>query len=133
MLPMAGHRELRQFGGVMGVFFGLIGLWVWYKGGVDAVQWLGGIAVFFLVAGLLLPVVLKPIYIVWMYLARLLGWVNTHLLLGLVFYTLFVLIGGIMRLLRHDPLDRKREPERESYWSQREKPLLPNDHYKRQF
>ena len=106
---------------------------MWYKGGVDAAWWLGGIAGFFLVAGLLLPVVLKPIYVVWMYLARLLGWVNTHLLLGLVFYTLFVLIGGIMRLLRHDPLNRKLEPGRESYWLPRSQSLLPKDHFEKQF
>jgi len=132
-LPEAGKRELRGFGWVMAIGLGLFGLLVWYKGNIPAAQWLGGIAGLFLVCGLVVPVVLKPLFIVWMYLARILGWVNTHLLLGLVFYTLFTLIGLGMRLFRYDPLDRKIEPEKGSYWVRRQTPLLPGDHYERQF
>jgi hypothetical protein len=131
--PEGEKKDLRNFGWVMAIGLGLIGGWAWYKGNVPAAQWLSGIAGLFLVCGLLLPVVLKPLFVVWMYLARVLGWVNTHLLLGLVFYTMFTLIGLGMRLFRHDPLDRNLEPEKESYWSRRETPLLPGDHYERQF
>lgn len=131
--PEVDRRGLRQFGMVMVVGLGVIGGWAWYRGNGDAAAWLGGFAGSFLLGGLLVPTVLKPLYIIWMYLARVLGWVNTHLLLGLVFYTLFTLIGGIMRGVRYDPLDRRREPERESYWRRRSPSLLPRNHYERQF
>ena len=131
--PETDRRGLRSFGWVMAIGLGGIGGWVWYRGNGDAAAWLGGIAGLFLLSGLLLPVVLKPLYIVWMYLARVLGWINTHLLLGLVFYTLFTLIGAVMRGVRHDPLNRRREPERDSYWIQRNPSLLPREHYERQF
>jgi len=118
---------------LMGAILGLFGGWAWYVADDSAARWLAGIAGIFLAGGLGWPPVLKPVYIVWMYLARALGWVNTHLLLGLVFYTIFALTGALMRLLRHDPLDRRLEPERKSYWSMRQTPLPPRKHYERQF
>ena len=58
---------------------------------------------------------------------------NTHLLLALIFYTLFTLIGGVMRIVRYDPLDRKRSSSQATYWHRRETPLLNRKHYERQF
>jgi hypothetical protein len=111
----------------------LIGLWAWHEGNGQGMQWLAGAAGLILCLGLIAPVVLRPLYLAWMYLARVLGWVNTRLLLGLVFYTLFTVIGLAMRLLGRDPLDRRREPGRDSYFVRRDSPLLPKEHYERQF
>ena len=83
--------------------------------------------------GLALPIALKPIYFPYMWLARIVAFVNIHLLLGLVFYTLFTLIGLGMRLLGRDPLDRKIAPDAESYWQRRASSLFPRDHYRKRF
>jgi hypothetical protein len=128
-----GKKELRSFAWVMAVAAGLIAGLLWYKGAEQGWQIAGGVAAFFLVVGLLVPSALKPLYLAWMALARILAFVNTHILLALVFYTLFTIIGGIMRLVGHDPLDRKLSATTSSYWTRREKPLLERDHYKRQF
>ena len=61
------------------------------------------------------------------------GLVNTHLLLGLVFYTLFTGIGLTMRLFGRDPLDRKIDPDATSYWQRRDPSLLVREHFRRQF
>jgi len=132
-VPTPGRGELRRFGLLMGVAALVIALYVWYRGGSTAVWWLAGIAAFFLAAGLILPVGLKSVYVPWMFLARLLGFVNTHVLLALVFYTLFTLMGAILRIFRYDPLDRKLSPKQKSYWLRRSSPLLSKDHYEKQF
>ena len=131
-LPPAGPRKLRRFGLMIGGVLSGVAGWEWYEGG--GMSWgLGGLGGLFLLGGVFAPATLRPVYSVWMYAARILGWINSHLLLGLVFYTLFTLVGMIMRLVGYDPLDRRLEPERRSYWSKRDITVSSRDHYERQF
>ena len=125
--------DLRKFGLVMAAVLALVSGYLWYKDAMDPAQVVFFVAGGFLIVGLVLPVVLTPIYFPWMWLARILAFVNTHLLLGFVFYTLFTFIGLGMRLLGRDPLDRKILPDSDSYWQRRESPLLSREHYLRQF
>ena len=125
--------DLRKFGLVMAAVLALVSGYLWYKDAMDPAQVVFSVAAGFLIVGLVLPVVLTPIYFPWMWLARILAFVNTHLLLGFVFYTLFTFIGLGMRLLGRDPLDRKILPDSDSYWQRHESPLLSREHYLRQF
>ena len=132
-VPVPQCGELRKFGVVMAVVLALIGGYLWYRDAVGPAQVVPGVSVAFLAVGLVLPALLTPIYFPWMWLARILAFINTHLLLGLVFYTLFTFIGLAMRLFGRDPLDRKLTPDQDSYWQRREQSLLPREHYLRQF
>ena len=125
--------DLRKFGLVMAAVLVLVSGYLWYIDAMDPAQVVFSVAAGFLIVGLVLPVVLTPIYFPWMWLARILAFVNTHLLLGFVFYTLITFIGLGMRLLGRDPLDRKILPDSDSYWQRRESPLFSRDHYLRQF
>jgi len=125
--------DLRKFGLVMAAVLVLVSGYLWYIDAMDPAQVVFSVAAGLLIVGLVLPVVLTPIYFPWMWLARILAFVNTHLLLGFVFYTLFTFIGLGMRLLGRDPLDRKILPDSDSYWQRRESPLFSRDHYLRQF
>ena len=125
--------DLRKFGLLMAAVLVLVSGYLWYEDAMDPAQVVFSVAAGFLIVGLVLPVVLTPMYFPWMWLARILAFVNTHLLLGFVFYTLFTFIGLGMRLLGRDPLDRKILPGSDSYWQRRESPLLSRDHYLRQF
>jgi hypothetical protein len=54
-------------------------------------------------------------------------------LLGMVYYLLITPIGLALRLVGKDPLDRKIEPERESYWLAKEEPEDIRRSFERQF
>jgi len=109
-------KELRQFGLIMGafvaLFFGLLIPWVW---GLAYSVWVWAIAATFISVALALPFLLKPIYTIWMKLAHVLGWINTRLLLGIVFYLIVLPMGLFMRLLGKDPMRRQCDSNAKSY------------------
>ena len=125
--------DLRRFGLVLAALLALLGGYLWYKDGRGFSQLVHAASLVFVGVGLRWPGALKPIYFPYMWLARVVAFVNIHLLLGLVFYTLFTLIGLGMRLLGRDPLDRKIAPDEESYWQRRASSLFPRDHYRKRF
>lgn len=90
-------------------------------------------AVIFLSLGLAAPSLLASAYAAWMRLARVMGWINTRVILALMFYLVFTPIGVIMRICRIDPLDRKPDIHRKSYWLEKEKPPAGLERYERQF
>jgi hypothetical protein len=113
-------RELRQFAGMWLVFFGAIGGYLFSKSGMAG--WgpvVGAVAALVGLPGLLLPQIMKPIYVVWMTAAFPIGWTISHLLLGVIFYSIVTPIGLTLRLFGYDPMHRKFEPEAATYWSER--------------
>lgn len=87
--------------------------------------------------GLLVPALLVPFYKFWMgYVAAPLGWFNTRLILGLVFFFLFTPMAVVLWLRRatspeSDPLRRAEVPGG-SYWKRRPQPR-PRNHFERTF
>ena len=51
----------------------------------------------------------------WMEFGSVLGWINSRLLLGLVFYLMFFPIGFMMRLFGWDAMHRKLNANLQSY------------------
>jgi hypothetical protein len=66
-----------------------------------------------------------------MTLGHVLGWINTKIILGVVFYGLFTPMGLVMRLLGNDPMRQRLEPEAASYRVVRQ--ARPSAHMTRQF
>jgi hypothetical protein len=108
-------RQLRHFGYLVGGIFGLIGLWpvVWRH--QNPRLWALAVAVVLVVPALVAPRILAPVYRVWMAAGEVLAWINTRILLGLVFYGIVTPIGLVMRLTGRDPMRRQLEPSGESY------------------
>ena len=131
--PAGQRRHLRSFGIVMAAALAILAGALWHRGGQTGPLVLGAVALLFVVAGLGVPAALRVPFGLWMYLARVLGWLNTRVLLALVFYTLFSAIGVTMRLLHRDPLPRRWDRCRASYWQPRDRPVAPRDHYEHQF
>jgi hypothetical protein len=64
---------------------------------------------------LLVPATLKPVYIGWMKFGNMMNWINTRLILGILFYGLFMPFGLVMRVFGKDPLHRKLDANSASY------------------
>jgi len=126
------RKELRQFGIMMGsflvLFFGLLIPWIW---GIAFPTWPWIAAAVFIGTALVIPIVLKPIYVVWMKLSHILGWINTKILLSIVFYLIFLPIGMIMRLFGKDPMHRKLEKNVTTYRIKSKQPSV--DHLEKPF
>ena len=110
---MQRTRELRQFGLLGGGVFGLIGLWPMVWRHQSPRLWAVTVAVLLVGPALVAPGILGPAYRLWMKLAEVLAWINTRILLGVVFYLVVTPIGLIMRLSGRDPMRRQREPNGE--------------------
>jgi len=114
--PTPSVRELRLFGLMMGGFiaaiFGLLIPWFW---DIEFVKWPWITAAVFLFWGLAAPATLSLVFRLWMKLGAVLGWINTRLLLGLVFYLMFFPLGVMMRLFGWDAMHRKLNANALSY------------------
>ena len=112
-LDKAGYRKfglvtsaiiLGLFGLAIPLLFSLhIPRWPWIMAGV-----LGSWA-------LLAPATLKPVYFAWMKFGNMMNWINTRLILGILFYVIFMPIGLIMRIMGKDPMHRKLDSDASSY------------------
>ena len=63
---------------------------------------------------------LAPVERGWSLLAHALGWVNTRILLALVFFVVLAPVALVMRAFGKDPLERRRDRRRPTYWRTRE-------------
>ena len=111
----------RAFGLVFVAVFGIIGLWpLFYGGGVRA--WAMGCAAGLLVLAFVAPGLLKPLNLAWTWLGYALHRVVTPLLMGILFFGLFMPMGLLLRLLGRRPLRLGFDRSAESYWIRREPP-----------
>lgn len=118
---MANHstptrRQLREFGLLIGIVFPVLLGWLLpaLKGHGFA-TWTLWIGLPALLLGALEPRLLRRPYQGWMALGHALGWVNSHLILGVVFVLVLQPIALLMRLAGHDPLRRRSSPDANSY------------------
>jgi len=111
----ADKKTLRNYGLVMTAAFVALAVIFFLKDKPSAL-YLAVIALLFLVSGLTLPRVLKPLYVIWMTFAFYLSMVMTYLLLTVFFYLIMSPVGLIMRLFGKDLLSRKFPGGKDSYW-----------------
>lgn len=123
--------QLRKFGLLVGGIFCAIALWPAVIRGAGPRWWALVVAVLLLVPALLAPRGLAPVYRIWMIAGEALGWINTRILLGVVFYGLITPMGLIRRFWSEDPMRRRSDPGAQSY--RVPKPPRPGTHMNRQF
>ncbi len=123
---------LKKFGITMGMAFLIITLFILIRHKHAALS-TSIISIMFFISALAMPVLLKPVYLLWMRLAYILSWINTRLILFIMFYIVFTPIGIGMRLFGADLLDRKIARDKGSYWLRKEKRDFNPVDYERQF
>ena len=124
-------NQLRSFGLIVATGFAVISVWPAVFRGQNMRLWALVIAVLMCTLGLVYPPILRPVYKAWMAVGEGLGWVNTRIVLGVLFYGLIVPIGIMLRVTHKDPMRRKFDPEAASYRIPRTK--RPAAHMQRQF
>ncbi len=111
----AGAKELRTFGLVLGALFAAcFGVWPLLRHrGSPAWPWMLA-GVLWLLA-LIWPAALSYLHRGWTKLGLALGWVNTRVILTLLFAITIVPVGLVMRLVGRDRMARKLDTDCASY------------------
>lgn len=109
-----------------------IAAWNFYRGRMTVVLVAGGIGIALVLTGLLLPAIARRFHILWMSVAVALGWINSRILLSLMFYAVFTPYGIISRLAGRDPLKRRSANE-DSYWIPRKRMRQTKEGFERLF
>ncbi len=111
------RRDLAWFGFVLLIFLVMVGYMVGRitaSTRVSQAIWaLGGILTLVYYA---IPPVRRMIFVGWMYLAYPIGYVVSHLLLGLIYFGLMTPVGLLLRMFGHDAMSRRFDPTAGSYW-----------------
>jgi predicted membrane metal-binding protein len=111
----------RTFGLVFVVVFLLIALWPLLDGGSPRI-WSLVVAGAILLLALVAPAFLAPLNRLWTKFGLLLHRVVNPVVLGLMFYIAVVPVALIMRLVGKDPLNRRFDPQADSYWQPHDPP-----------
>ena len=101
-------KEERAFGLVVGSVCAALAAHAFWKHHVHRAQVLSSIAVVLLVSGLLWPAILRRPNALWMRLSHALGWVNSRVILTVIFAVFLTPIAIIARLAGWDPMRRRR-------------------------
>ncbi len=131
--PPKTTKELRKFGLAVGGTLCVLGAISFWRGHTypPLVLWTIGAPLF--LCGLVVPGILGPVERGWMKLAGVLGYVNTRIILTIVYYLVILPIGVLMRTLKGDPLDRGVGDGRPSNWVKRETQPVDPARYHMQF
>jgi len=128
----SGKEELKSFGWLLGVIFGLIALLlVWRQ--KEGVVIFSAVSLFFLFFGTFAPAVLKPLQQAWMALALAIGWVMTRVILSILFFGVLTPISFLGRLMRKKFLNTSFRDSEESYWMDRDSGIPKKEHYEVQY
>lgn len=116
-IPALDNKGLRKFGITTGaiivVLFAVFFPWVFDAATMPIWPWV--VAGLLWVPALFVPNSLQPVYTTWMRIGHAIGWVNTRIILGLVFYIMVLPMGLIMRMFGKDPMARKYDKSVSSY------------------
>lgn len=127
------RKELAWLGALFALFFAAIGAMAYWRFGAPETAFrLWGIGAVVSVLYYAIPPIRKPLYLGWMYAAYPIGWTISHVLLGITYYLVLTPIGLVIRLLGRDPLERRFEADRGSYWSRHQPDARPARYF-RQF
>lgn len=103
-------KELRNFGFLFSIF--LIFFTKFILGFLFEIvtgNWPFVISIIIILLAIIIPKVLILLYVPWMKLANILHWVNTHIVMGIIFYLIITPTGIIMRLNGKNPINNDKK------------------------
>jgi hypothetical protein len=108
-------REWRKFGVVLAVLLFIISVVQYFKQ-IELYSYFLVASVLFLLSALALPILIKPVFIVFSYIGFGMGWVMTRIILFILFYLFITPISIFARKFGNRFLDLRFDRSKESYW-----------------
>ena len=121
---LAGHRAFAKRIAIgMPLLALVLGALGWFRTPTWPVWtcWLAGIGAAAGIVLWLVPQIARPFYIVWNGLGCCIGFVVSNTAVTAVYLLVVTPIGFLLRIFGRDPLERRFERERESYWEDAKK------------
>ncbi len=127
----SNKKDLKSFGLTIGIVFLIITGILFYVENNLSSNFIY-LAIFFIFSGIIFPIILKPLYFIWMMFAVILGWIMTRVILSITYYFIITPITILSKIFGKDFLDIKKQAINGSYWNARPK---NNDikNYEKQF
>lgn len=123
VIPELDRKGLREFGlttaAIVAVVFGLFFPWVLRLG---SVWWPWIVFGALSLMALAVPIMLQPVYRMWMRFGLMMSKITTPIIMGAVFYLIITPTGLVMKVFSRDPLRRKLVDKESSYRVPSQKP-----------
>ena len=108
MNKSVSKKKLREFGFLFGILLPfLIGWLIPYFFGHSFRSWTLLLSIPVVIIAIINPKILNYPYIYWIKIGNFLGWINSHIIFGLVFILILIPIAFLMRLLGYNPINKK--------------------------
>jgi len=126
-------KDMRVFGIAMAVVLSGIGVWQFFVPRATAGAILLSVGAAFLLAGLLVPRALLPLYVPWRWFGIGMGFVMTRVILTIFYFLVLTPFGVVRRVLGKDSLERSLDGGASTWWRERNGEPPPRERYERQF
>ncbi|WP_413391266.1 SxtJ family membrane protein [Prochlorococcus marinus] len=121
MQSITSKKQLREFGFLIGLAFPILVGWILPRlGGGSFRIWTLCVGIPALILGIIRPSLLLNTYKFWMSVGHVLGWINSRIILGLIFILIVQPIALIMKLFAYDPLRKNKLTNVNSYREKKE-------------
>ena len=108
MKDIISKKQLREFAYIMALGFPLfVGIIIPLITGSYLKSWTLLVGILFFILGIFKPLFLLYPYKFWMRIGDFLGWINSGIILWIVYVLVLMPIAFIMRLFNYDPLKQK--------------------------
>ena len=127
----SSRKDLKNFGITIGFTLLVIGVFLFIRE-KDLFVYFCSIGSILIIISGIAPIILKPIYKIWMIFAVIIGWIMTRVILSVLFFSIITSIGIFTRLIGKDFLNLKTRNQK-SYWNSRDREYELNQNYEKQF
>jgi len=126
------QKEWRKFGIGLGIILGAVG-GVQLLKGHSLYPFFFGAGALTALAGIAVPILVKPVFIFFSYLGVVLGWFSTRVILAAVFFVLLTPISLLLRLTGKKFLPGRPDRGLPTYWIDRNKTYEQAESFETQF
>ena len=113
------NSDLRKFGFIMGgmfaLIFGLIFPWIGDRTKDTWPIWPFIVMAVFWAVAVVAPQILRPVNEIWIKVGNVLGFINSRIILGVMFFAMIFPIGMLLKLFGKDSMNRKLNKNADTY------------------